>query len=309
MLPSRSQVIPSAGTTIQGGIDCPTDLTFLCRHQRFVVEVLRTVFPLDSPILKTSKEADADQLYDEAIGHLADAMAMLLQAFYRKLAPVCDQIALDQHLQRFYFTLSANGRALISDAQTVPRIRPEDVMVLKELWADNVCKVSVRGEIMCLKKGGWLHASLASEYKALKELLDHGLPDRVRVPRLKGIVVVSGDDEEPVMALGVLMTYIDADPWEGPMGRVKLDSVAREQRERWWTQIRNTLTELHEDGVVWGDAKPDNVLLDRDQNAWIVDFGGSWTEGWVDEDLAGTIAGDEQGLHRILERLQLTITS
>ncbi|KAK2924448.1 hypothetical protein FoTM2_014725 [Fusarium oxysporum f. sp. vasinfectum] len=52
---------------------------------------------------------------------------------------------------------------------------------------------------------------------------------------------------------------------------------------------------LHEEGIVWGDAKPDNVLIDKDENAWIIDFGGSYTPGWVDEDKAETFEGDYQG--------------
>jgi len=35
-------------------------------------------------------------------------------------------------------------------------------------------------------------------------------------------------------------------------------------------------------------------------NAWIIDFEGGHTEGWVDRDKAGTVEGDLQGLENIV---------
>lgn len=31
---------------------------------------------------------------------------------------------------------------------------------------------------------------------------------------------------------------------------------------------------LHGIGIVWGDGKAENVLIDINDNAWIIDFGG-----------------------------------
>ncbi|KAK1948708.1 hypothetical protein LY78DRAFT_39560, partial [Colletotrichum sublineola] len=56
-------------------------------------------------------------------------------------------------------------------------------------------------------------------------------------------------------------------------------------------------------GIIWGDVKAENVLIDREDNAWIIDFGGSYTPGWVDKEKAGTLAGDAQGLAKILDIL------
>jgi serine/threonine protein kinase len=61
------------------------------------------------------------------------------------------------------------------------------------------------------------------------------------------------------------------------------------------------LASLHEAGIIWGDAKAPNILIDAHNNPWIVDFGGSYTPGWVEKDLAGTIEGDMQGLSRIVD--------
>ncbi|UPK91432.1 hypothetical protein LCI18_002367 [Fusarium solani-melongenae] len=72
-------------------------------------------------------------------------------------------------------------------------------------------------------------------------------------------------------------------------------------REKWAAQLRDIITQLHNAGIVWGDAKPDNVLIDSNQDAWIVDFGGGYTEGWVPKTLAGTVEGDTVALEKMIE--------
>ena len=39
------------------------------------------------------------------------------------------------------------------------------------------------------------------------------------------------------------------------------------------------VAELHEAGVIWGDVKPYNVLV-NEHGIYIIDFGGSYTDGW-----------------------------
>ena len=56
------------------------------------------------------------------------------------------------------------------------------------------------------------------------------------------------------------------------------------ERQRWKTQIDDTVAQLHANGIIWGDVKDANVLIERKtRDAWLIDFGGSVTDGWVDE--------------------------
>ncbi|PGH12999.1 hypothetical protein AJ80_06483 [Polytolypa hystricis UAMH7299] len=61
--------------------------------------------------------------------------------------------------------------------------------------------------------------------------------------------------------------------------------------------------ELHQHGIVWRDVKADNVLVDMKGNLWIIDFGASYTHGWVDKSLAETVQRNLQGLPRIMDFL------
>jgi serine/threonine protein kinase len=115
----------------------------------------------------------------------------------------------------------------------------------------------------------------------------------LRASRLYGIVQ---DDKYPL--IGLLYYYIDEEStltWAvGPETPASL-------KEPWAAQLTRTLKTLHGAGVIWGDVKAANVLIDKDNTAWIIDFGGGYTEGWVNRDKAGTVKGDLQGLANIMD--------
>ncbi|VBB80345.1 Putative protein of unknown function [Podospora comata] len=131
-----------------------------------------------------------------------------------------------------------------------------------------------------------------------------------RICRLYGLIIDNDDDvlqhypldnsEENhcgTRLVGLLLTYIenrgtlkDLAPW---------DDCTNEDRLRWSRQVHHSVECLHNAGVIWGDAKPENVLINMEGDAWLIDFGGSYTRGWVDEDKRETVEGDRQGVQRI----------
>jgi hypothetical protein len=119
----------------------------------------------------------------------------------------------------------------------------------------------------------------------------------LRVPRILGLV--QGEDDSSYM--GLLLSYIDCDG-RTLEGAVRADTP-KHLRQRWVDQVNSTLKHLHEAGIVWGDAKAANVLVDGNMDAWIVDFGGGFTEGWVEREKAGTVEGDIQGLAKIVDSI------
>lgn len=119
----------------------------------------------------------------------------------------------------------------------------------------------------------------------------------VRICRLFGLV-----RDKLGNLLGLLLSYIEAE--YVTLACAIQPDTPESLRQRWAEQVTQAVTALHQAGITWGDAKPENVLIDIEENAWIIDFGGSFTEGWVDRDSADTGEGDLQGLSRILEYIQ-----
>ncbi|QSS64057.1 PKc-like superfamily domain-containing protein [Histoplasma capsulatum] len=72
------------------------------------------------------------------------------------------------------------------------------------------------------------------------------------------------------------------------------DPRLSELRKKWLDQITVTLKHLHSQGIIWGDAKAANVLIDVNEDAYLNDFGGGYTQGWVGWENANSIDGDLQ---------------
>ncbi|KAK1762553.1 hypothetical protein QBC33DRAFT_601445 [Phialemonium atrogriseum] len=100
--------------------------------------------------------------------------------------------------------------------------------------------------------------------------------------------------------LGMLFTWIDV---RAVLSKGLAESSPAYLRRRWASQIDGSIKTLHQEGIIWGDAKAENVLIDKNDDAWVIDFGGSYTPGWVDLEKAGSLEGDMQGLGKIMDML------
>lgn len=157
-------------------------------------------------------------------------------------------------------------------------------------------KVLVNGATICFFKryeeGQSRRAIL--ELQNYKRIKDSDLSPDARVTRVSGLV-----KGEHGHLMGILLTYVDSR--YVTLACAVEDEAPLALKRNWLDQVTDTLQQLRAAGLVWGDAKPDNVLVDTSNDAWIVDFGGGYTVGYVDEDLAGTVEGDMQGLAKIIE--------
>lgn len=107
-----------------------------------------------------------------------------------------------------------------------------------------------------------------------------------------GVVGVPGSDG----INGFLMPYIDGCPLH------KVKGVTVSQRELLKKGIMDAVESLHSRGVVWGDVKPQNVVVEKNTGKpFLIDFEGVYTPPWVTSDVEGTTGGDRQGAKRILE--------
>ncbi|KAG7294462.1 hypothetical protein NEMBOFW57_004535 [Staphylotrichum longicolle] len=147
--------------------------------------------------------------------------------------------------------------------------------------------------------GAGAFMALEKELEAHLRLLKSDVALEARVARLLGVVAAEDD-----RLAGILLTYVNCRRENDGI----LDGIYRRRtpialRERWVSQIREAVQQLHVGGVIWGDATADNVLIDKNNDAWLIDFGGGHTEGWVDKEKADTEEGDLQGVERIAEYL------
>lgn len=134
------------------------------------------------------------------------------------------------------------------------------------------------------------------ELETYKKIHEAGLESQVNVCRLHGIVIDDCD-----FVLGLLLTYVDCGdrPLSARVHPEEPDDPTPAVRERWMGQLETALSALHENCIVWGDVKAANVLIDENEIAWLVDFGGGYTEGWVDKEVAGTVMGDLTGMTKL----------
>lgn len=138
------------------------------------------------------------------------------------------------------------------------------------------------------------------EFNCLCKVAKSDLVDSSRVPRLLCLVTSA----ESGKFIGLLEEDI-------PMGELsnlrQLGDEAMEasiERRKEW--IRETVDLLHNIGVIWGDGKPHNGLVHEVLNdAWVIDFGGGYTEGWVDRELLETLEGHERAVGKIHNFLKI----
>jgi serine/threonine protein kinase len=111
--------------------------------------------------------------------------------------------------------------------------------------------------------------------------------------QLEGLV---RDDNGYVM--GLVLSYIDCAG--ATLNCVDgHDPKFSDLRQKWVNQISQTLEKLHSHNIIWGDAKAANVLVDVNEDAYLIDFGGGYTEGWVEKEKSNSMDGDLQGLENI----------
>lgn len=111
--------------------------------------------------------------------------------------------------------------------------------------------------------------------------------------QLEGLVQ---DDDGYVM--GLVLSYINCNG-ATLYGINGSDPKYSKLRQKWVDQISHTLKHLHSHNIIWGNAKAANVLIDVNEDAYLIDFERGYTPGWVEKEKSNSIEGDLQGLENI----------
>jgi serine/threonine protein kinase len=168
----------------------------------------------------------------------------------------------------------------------VPTFRSSDIERLTEI-EDNIFKVRLHNSVYCLKT---VHRT-RYERNFIREVTVLQKCSHPNIIRLVGLLV---DDKDKVE--GMIIDYIN-----DARSLRNVDSISNEECDRWGEQMRDAIAYLHQNELVWGDAKAANVLICADGNAVLIDFGGGHTQGWVDSVNYETDSGDLQGWEEIVK--------
>lgn len=117
----------------------------------------------------------------------------------------------------------------------------------------------------------------------------------LRTSRMAGLVLWDGRED---VVMGMLLERID-----GPTLFDAAQRASAADKSKWVDQIDETVGELHRHGLVWGDVKPDNVMIAPSGDAVVIDFGGGGTLQYIDLQLHETREGDVQGTGKMRARL------
>ena len=152
---------------------------------------------------------------------------------------------------------------------------------------NNVFKVEIEGAEYCLKT-----VFLGAEETLLKELTAlRNIPSHPNIIPLIGVVAT---EDQRIDAF--LTPYINGTTLN------HVTNASDDQKELWKCSITDAISFLHARDLVWGDAKPHNVMIEKGTSRPVlVDFGGGYSPGWVDRELSDTRGGDLQGLKRIVD--------
>ncbi|KAF5704135.1 hypothetical protein FMUND_12677 [Fusarium mundagurra] len=305
--------------------DTDSELVVMCNYRQFIISVSAGSFA-QSPALKNKylvllEVADNYELDGYTVEDLYDWIVAPLLPKFREVPEITSTLTLQHFLfpETYRYDIQGDGEQLVAVASTDssevnpmfgiqlleescapwPHFGPKDIQLPEKKNEHGPpsylpSRVLLKdGNAAFFKPMRWGDKkTFMNELEKYKNIHDAHLDESLRISRLIGLV---RDGTGPIF--GLLLTYIDC-------GRKTLlcaarPDTSRELREKWAQQVNDTVRQLHAAGIVWGDAQPDNVLVDRENDAWLIDFGGGYTNGWVPKELSGTVEGDLQGLKKI----------
>ncbi|KAI8669528.1 Protein kinase domain-containing protein [Fusarium keratoplasticum] len=124
--------------------------------------------------------------------------------------------------------------------------------------------------------------------KILKEYPQQG---SIRVPQLLGYI----HDKDTKKILGFLRQWVPG----RNLREIDLSATAAETKQKWASQIRETVQLLQKLGIVWADPNPLYVIIDERDGAWLIKVGDELEECWTGTELMDTTERNEQGLDMI----------
>lgn len=285
----------------------------------------------------TEEDLDADEydeIEDEVLGVILEAGSSIFEA----LAPRHVEHDASQNLHSFIYPttlcfklLDKYGKAVIvpinpseaynvyveqadrdSDEEyeldidpTLPCYSTNEIFIA-EVFAQRrrytAGRVLVNGEEMfCKARGnaaGLIGTSVGRELQCLQKLniLAPFYHDTIiRIPRLLGYVRHADTNR----LVGFVRQWVPG----RRLTDVDVPATQTQRNQKWISQIYNAALTLHNMGMIWGNGKAENVIIDERDDAYLIDFG--IANLWLHANCEDLVECDLQGLESIGDFLSI----
>ncbi|UPK95780.1 hypothetical protein LCI18_006715 [Fusarium solani-melongenae] len=164
---------------------------------------------------------------------------------------------------------------------SLPRYASKDIMIEEEYFGGifSAAKARIGSRILFCKAfaSGINHSDLDKEvethHKIHQACIKAGI--QIRIPQLRGFIVHA----ELGAVIGFLRDFVEPGPYGGTLSEIRLNNVPEKLRQKWLLQISETMRFLHSFGFFWGDGKAANVVIDPNNDAWLIDLAGGLANG------------------------------
>ncbi|KAJ3461264.1 hypothetical protein MRS44_009817 [Fusarium solani] len=268
---------------MNGGDDESADVTIEYNARRITLSLFvspnRTEETLEDRMIRLVNEAilaDYEE-YDAITDQIYDIIMDLGRIPFSQIAPLSTTApSKDLHSLLYPETLDYRLQTIARKATIFPIDPEEDVHVQEVLVSGYgaVCKARVGPQTMLCKahSQGLENPSLERELVAMQKIWNAGSGPAVniRVPHLQGYVTFADSRD----IIGLLRDWVQPSSSGSTLQDMDISALPRELKKKWSDQLCETVDKLHELGVVWGDGKASNVVVDQESNIWLIDFAG-----------------------------------
>lgn len=147
-----------------------------------------------------------------------------------------------------------------------------DIYLVKDIHLQTLCVIKTIRTTLNEKQQRFGNKMLQSEAAILKKITHDNIP--------KILDLFEEEDE-----FYLVMEYIEGTSLYQLLIQNKINE---KQRIKWLKECLDVLQYLHENNIMFGDLKPENIMI-KDNRVYLIDFGSAWIKGTYQKVKSGTM--------------------